>query len=44
MHFDTVAAAFTAAISVLPTTLHLEVSTGLAVLGLVGLWLWRDRS
>ena len=44
MHFDTVAAALTAALSVLPATLHMEVSTGLVVLGLAGLWLWRGRS
>lgn len=45
MTLDAAAAALAAALSVLPQTLHLEVSTGLAVLGVVvfGLWVWSRR-
>ena len=43
MHFDTVGAALAAALSALPATLHVEISTGLVVLGLTALWLWRGR-
>jgi hypothetical protein len=30
-------------LSALPVIVHLEMSTALVVLGLIALWLWRDR-
>lgn len=45
MTLDAATAALAAVLSVLPSTLHFEVSTGLEVLGVVvvGLWAWSRR-
>lgn len=45
MTLDTAAAALATTLSALPQTLHFEVSTGLAVLGVVvvALWAWSRR-
>ena len=45
MTLDAAAAALATALSALPQTLHFEVSTGLAILGVVavGLWAWSRR-
>ena len=44
MSLDAAVSGLSAAVAVLPATLHIEVSTGLAVLGLAALLIWRGRS
>lgn len=44
MSLDYAASALSSVVAVLPATLHIEISTGLAVLGLAALWIWRGRS